>query len=458
MGSQKQNDTAKRSRERGATLFIFTMSLFLLIGMGALAIDLASMYVARSQSQRAADAAAMAGAKYFVESGCVTNGTCNNAIYTDTATARATQVAALSLISGQPVTLVAAPVYNFGQAQNPQITVAVQTTSLKLYFLPAVADLASIVGANGGTNNNIVVGATATAEAYNPSGFGGGPTYCTGCVRPWLIPNCDQTNLSTPSGSNPLCTVTSVPLPPSQGYLLTPGTYGVDDPGCASGGGVIGEQITMYLPTPTTPGALPLPTTLYGGLDIDNPGLGNFFDYQNAITTCATGQTTCGQPTLGLLPINGTLSTSTAAGVAALLHVASPPSLGLGQDYINTPVTCPPQIHAGAANPLVTQGIVAQDTVISTSDSIVSAYIYDSLGPGYSGLAYNLVGTTAQTVKIVGFAEIFITSSDANGNVSGIILGVAGCGNNAGGACGLGSGNGTSINGPTLIPVRLIHN
>jgi len=44
------------------------VSLFALIGIAALAIDLTTLYVARGEMQRAADAAALAGAKAFVES------------------------------------------------------------------------------------------------------------------------------------------------------------------------------------------------------------------------------------------------------------------------------------------------------------------------------------------------------------------------------------------------------
>ena len=117
------------------------------------------------------------------------------------------------------------------------------------------------------------------------------------------------------------------------------------------------------------------------------------------------------------------------------------------------------QIQAGAANPIVVQGIVGSGTLIATSDSIVTAYIYDTPPglAGYSGLSYTIVPPDAsQVISIVGFAQIFVSQVDANGNIFGNILGVAGCGNNPNALCGLGSGNGTSINGPTLIPVRLI--
>ncbi len=139
--------------------------------MGALSIDLASMYVARGESQQAADSAALAGAKYFVESGCVTNGNCNS--FETIATGRATEVAGQSLIEGQGATLNGAPVFNISQPQNPQITVTVQSSQLRLNFLPALAGLASLLGATGPSTAPITVGATATAEAYNPSGITG---------------------------------------------------------------------------------------------------------------------------------------------------------------------------------------------------------------------------------------------------------------------------------------------
>ena len=51
--------------ERGAALPLLAVSLFALLAFGALAIDLASLRDARSEAQRAADAAALAGASAF---------------------------------------------------------------------------------------------------------------------------------------------------------------------------------------------------------------------------------------------------------------------------------------------------------------------------------------------------------------------------------------------------------
>src|ERR1700674_3465734 len=114
----REHARKQRHVERGSTLYIVALSMVILLGMGALAIDLASLYVARNESQRAADSAALAGAKVFVESGCVTSGDCTS--QEGTATDRANQVASQILVGGQPVTVQS---ISFNEAfQNHQIT------------------------------------------------------------------------------------------------------------------------------------------------------------------------------------------------------------------------------------------------------------------------------------------------------------------------------------------------
>jgi hypothetical protein len=398
MGS-RQRTKIRRYGERGSTLYIVAGSLVILLGMGALAIDLASLYVARNESQRAADSAALAGAKVFVESGCVTSGDCT--FQEGTATDRANQVASQILVGGQPVTVQS---ISFNETfQNPQITVQVQSANLSIYFAGAI-----------GVTTAPTVGASATAEAYNPSGTAGGPTFCTGCLRPWLIANCNPTF-------------------PGIGCLLNSGSnYSVANPGCVTSGGVVGEPIQIGLETNNTQ---------FGAVD-DGGGLAS---YQQSIITCNTGQKTCGTM---VTTLPGTKTATTTPSVDTLLHIG-PGNVGLnqGQDWIDTTV-CPPQIHAGAFNPLVVQGVVGQDALVATSDSIVTAYIFDgTLTPAVPPFPQPIEQRT-----IRGFAQIFVTQVDANGDVWGVILGVAGCGSSAG-SC----GESGSIKGPTMLPVRLIH-
>ena len=370
-------------RERGSTLFIVAGSLTVLLGIGALAIDIASLYVARSESQRAADAGALAGAKVFVESGCVTSGDCSS--QESAATDRATQVALQNLVAGQSVTV--SGVTFLERRQNPQITVQVQSPNLHVYF-------AAIVG----VTNSPSVGATATAEAFNPSGQAGAPEFCTSCVRPWLIPNC----------------------PPSASCMLT-------DSGSIQNPGVIGQTLEIAIGTNQQ---------LFGAVD-DGTGV---VGYQKSIVTCNTGQMTCGS-------MVNTLIVSTAAytgpGIDTLLHLSSGNTgLGVGQDRIDTSVS-PPQIHAGARNPLVVQGVISEDAVVTTSDSIVTAYLYDN-----GNIALN--PSVSQSVPVMGFAQIFVTQVDASGDVWGVILGVAGC-SSRDTDCDPGA-----IKGASMLPIRLI--
>ena len=57
--------SGRQSSERGATLVFASVALFALMGVAALAIDLAMLMDARAEAQRAADATALAGAEAF---------------------------------------------------------------------------------------------------------------------------------------------------------------------------------------------------------------------------------------------------------------------------------------------------------------------------------------------------------------------------------------------------------
>jgi hypothetical protein len=395
--SLRERNKKQRHGERGSTLYLVAGSMVILLGMGALAIDLASLYVARNESQRAADSAALAGAKVFVESGCVTTGDCSSE--ESTAKDRATQVAKQNLVGGKPVP---DPVITFEDTErNPQITVQVQSAKLSIYFARAI-----------GVKAAPTVSATATAEAYNPSGPRGGPAFCTSCVRPWLIDNC------SPSFTT--------------GCLLNAGnSYSVMNPNCVTAGGVVGQPIQIAIET--------IPKH-FAAIDNDT-GLAV---YKKSITTCNTGQVACGT-SVNTLPdyTPGQKIPFTTSGVDTLLHIgAGTTGLGAGQDWIDA-TSCPLKIRAGALNPLVNKGVLAADALVATSDSIVTAYIFDGEAP--------LPTKKSTPVTIKGFAQIFITQVDGMGDVWGVILDVAGCGSGADGSCGSGS-----IQGPTMLPVRLI--
>src|SRR6188474_3527754 len=59
--------TKSLRNERGGTLVLYTLSMVVMMGMAALAIDLGFLRKARAEAQRAADAASLAGASAFLD-------------------------------------------------------------------------------------------------------------------------------------------------------------------------------------------------------------------------------------------------------------------------------------------------------------------------------------------------------------------------------------------------------
>src|ERR1700745_149947 len=163
----------RRNRQRGSALFTVAVALIAFIGLMGLAIDLVSLYLGKSEAQRAADAAALAGATVFVSSGCTSNSAGCGAAQT-AATTQAVTVGKLNLVAGAAPTIPNGNVsFDLTHPGDPLITVVVSAT-MPTYFM-------KLFGVN--TAN---VSSTATAEAYNPSGTANGPTFCVSCLKPFL--------------------------------------------------------------------------------------------------------------------------------------------------------------------------------------------------------------------------------------------------------------------------------
>lgn len=87
----------KLKNERGVTVIIVTVVIVLLIGFVAFAIDIGYAYVARNQVQNAADAGALAGARFLINADGTINGPGANQIAYDAAIANTS--------TGNPVTV-----------------------------------------------------------------------------------------------------------------------------------------------------------------------------------------------------------------------------------------------------------------------------------------------------------------------------------------------------------------
>ncbi len=422
-----RNDTnarAARHAQRGISLIMVAVGMFVLLGVSALAIDLAMLYVTRNEAQRAADAAALAGAQGFVASG-YTSGFATQAAAQALATQRAQSIGAQNTVGGLPANIQGSDLtFDFSVPENPRITVVVQRSAARLNAMPTFfARAFGVLSAD--------IAAKATAEAFNPSGSLTGPTFCASCLKPVVLPNCDPNPLHT-FLPNPFCPGFAKYVDPA---CLANSSYpGICNPSAAPAG-VIGQSLLLR---PGQPSQAPVPSQYYS-LAIGGSGAST---YRQNIETCSPLPFACGD-TLNLE--TGNMVGPTQQGFHTLINQP-------GQDTID-PTTL--QMFAGASNPLVTAGLITQGSPISTSSSLVTVPLYQgqNLCPG---------GSCGSSVTIVGYLTLFVTDVSGGANVNAVIVNVANCGGGSSGTCGSSGGaggpGGSVSGGSSLIPIRLIRN
>src|SRR5271163_3891063 len=197
-----RNDT--HSNERGVTIALVALSMVGIIAMAALSIDVGTLYQAKAEAQRAADAGALAAARLISISG-VTGDPNNTTASSWEATCGASGAATLAaktvaqtqsnFVSGVVATVTVgygpggsasdcSSLATAGSAfsVNPTVTVSVQNPKVPTFF-------AHVFGLFNANWNATSVSATATAEVYNPSGSGllanGMVPVQPRCVKPW---------------------------------------------------------------------------------------------------------------------------------------------------------------------------------------------------------------------------------------------------------------------------------
>jgi Putative Flp pilus-assembly TadE/G-like len=447
--------------QRGQTMALVAISIVSLLAMAALAIDVVTLYAARGQAERAADAASLAAAKALADSGVTTDPT--NASPDNIwkaacalATQEAIAVAAQNPIVGQsptPVLTFNAPAPDCSTpnvpatstfSTNPQVTVSLTATGLPTFFARIWS---------GATNS---ASGTAIAEAYNPSGSASSPNgelpNAPRCVKPLLLPNCDPNINSGCTGSG------------NTFVALSDGT--ITNPGDQSNAGVIGETIELQ-PQCTSSGCLPSATKATKTLSYyavrvpltagymcpGNCSMGALPSgdpFQDALACCNLLTLQCGgSGALTLVPnAIGTIQSEAAAAGQCLIHgtgslTGNNCQSSLEQDCLDT--ASPPlfTMKAGSNNPLVSKASgsgVAVSDIITTSDSVVSLPIYD---PTTNQMPTN-------PIQIIGYLQVFINDVDSSGDVFVTVLNVAGCGNSS-------PGGSEVVGAGPAVPVRLIH-
>jgi Putative Flp pilus-assembly TadE/G-like len=436
-----ERSTTKHSSERGVSILIVALSMVFVLGMAGLGVDLASLYVGRSQAQRAADAAALAGAQALVTAGCTSaTGTSISTTCQTLARQRAEAIGNANLVAGVSPAITDTDVtFPSTSTSDPQIQVVASRDASHSNAMPTFfVKIFGITSAN--------VSAAAKAEAFNPSGSTAnvGAT----CIKPWLMPNCDPDHPVSPG--NPNCAGYDYFINPTTGDIQNPGlaTAGVQGesylikPGDPTGGATAspGKFWPVYLPPGSVASTCP---SCANGSGTGGPSSGALYRYN--IECCNQNTIVCGQQTIQ--PITGNMVGPTEQGVDCLIHQTGNKNSPTGMDTL-TPSSW--TITAGSNNPYGLTG------PISTSDSMVTIPLYDGtvLCPGSSC-------PSTVNVNIIGFLQVFVRYEDGSnqGNVYAYVMNVSSC---VGGA-GSGSPGGTGGTGGTIsgggaspIPVRLI--
>ncbi len=426
-----------RNHERGLIITLVAVFMLFVIGaMAALAIDVVTLYTARSEAQLAADATALAAARVLANSGATSDSALMPSAETLAQTiaiqvAEQNQIGGKNLIAGNVVCCVFG-----GTNPNPTVTAKVQRTDLPTFF-------ARIWG-----KTQIAVAASATAEAYNPSG---GNNVAIGqtatpvapvCVKPWLLPNMDPSNggaqIFDPAtgainaGSNLL------------GWSFTSPNGMPMRERCPSG------NCTPPLPAPSTwhfypgnddPTSFPHPTFSLPTCS-QIPTLTN---YEASIAGCIQMPISCNSNDVNI-DISDYIgrNTQTADAVNCLTNAID------GADTVTTtaPPNAPFEFVAGSGSPAAVANPALIGQYVMVSDSLVTVPVFNSV-----------TGTSpTNPVTIIGFLQLFLNpdgnltpaSGPNNGHVKTTVINLVGCGTQS---------TGTPIilgNGASPVAVRLI--
>ena len=412
--------TRSRSGERGQTIVLVALSIVSLLAMGALAIDVVTLYTARSEIQRAADAAALAGAKACVDSGSTSDP--NNASLQTLArsmgTAFINAILAENKVGGVPPVLLGTPVYDFTtHPGNPLITITLKRTDLPIFFARIWSRAAPTVTA------------VARAEAYNASNSqantGNFIPIAPKCVKPFLVPNLDPNR-----GGAPYILLPNGAVAP--GFSVGEGPTWWHDPCNPGGGSTCGPPIVPP-PSPPSTGDYYFPAQVTRNASNLCPSCKGSSDFEQSIECCDFNAYSCGgnvpNASIDLTLTGNTFRQDIHQGLQCLINMPSQDTL----DASYFP-SGPMQITANSGP--------QSGKLVSTSSSIVTLPIFDN----------TTLNTATGQVTVIGFLQAFVWDvNGASGQVQMSILNVVGCGNNPG------AGSPVSGGGISPIPVRLVH-
>lgn len=443
---QRIHTRSGRSRESGIVIVLVAVVLLFVVGaMAALAIDVVSLYSARSEAQLAADSAALAAARVLANSGITSSSLISLAATETLARNVAYQVAQGNIVGGRalvPANGEVVVTFNDTVTTNPRVKVTIQRTDLPTFF-------ARIWG-----NRSLAVAATAAAEAYNPSGANALPggiliPVAPTCVKPIVLPNLSPSPTGGPIINTAACPGVGC------GAIADPTLVGEDltatplRPLCPSGQckfttlGPGPPTAWQYYPGTTANASDSFPPPPASTLSACASG---FNSYQESIAGCIQTPIACGA-TISLEPAHNGLRNDTDNAINCLAHTTTG-TAGEGDtvDPASGPLSgLPFQFLAGTSNPLVSAGTIAAGTHVLVSDSIATLPIFDSSVP---------LTTPPAPVTVIGFVQLLLNSDGTQAvpgsGVTTTVINIAGCGT------GVPAVQPILGNGASPVPVRLI--
>ncbi len=393
--------------EKGIALYIAAAAMFALLGFIAISVDLGHLYTARADSQKIADAAALAGAReaFLAPSPNPTQA----AVDAATSTARANYTPT----SGSDIRLVPSNIV----VNTTERTVQVTVTRTAANNNPVPTFFARVFGMAA-----VDVTARATAEVYLPSGAGS-PPIGEKCVKPWFLPN--QYDFD---GNGP--------QPPRDILPSDIGTYINIKQGDSALAWAPGQYLIATLPnsgiSPSCPECGDEASAGQGG-DL----------YRQNISCCNRNPIWCGM-SVPFDTDNGNKVGPTRQGTKCLIHQGNGNADNAGQDILNLPI--PPNgtlnITTGSDHP------GGGGLTVSDSESLVIVPMFDP--------DTNPIGSGQSTVTVDGFMQIFIKKVDnPQSTVYAYIIQVINCTPSGGSG-----GGGTPVSGPigSPLPLRLVRN
>ncbi len=368
-----------RKRERGMTLVLVAMCIFVFIGIAALAVDVGMLFTARTSAQHAADAGALAGAYVFVNppNGGVTSTYIQNVAAT---------VANQNNVLGTPAGITTADVTVY--MSNQRVTVNVPRTAARgnaitLFFARIFGLMTSDIAAS------------ATAEASTAPTGGR-------CIRPIFIPNTALAGNASPA---PATATDACNASPPDILLNTDGTGTTT----AFGNSQIGQQFVLK----NNAGGGSIVPSQYAELNFGSGANTYSCLWSSCITSSNCAVNPAVVPTDSIQCANsypvltGDKVGPTMQGVTALIGSSPDTWQGIGE-YVSP-----------------------SGQILTDSRSLTVAPVWDDCAqPLCSGKSC----PSSYNVKVIGFVEIFVDGFKA-GDVTAHLVRPLGCN-------GTGTGNG----------------